>query len=57
MDIPTTESGGFNSFFNSLSSHELDELWKNKRLEGGISSLPEGLRFKIGVCYLWKNKE
>lgn len=35
-DIPTAKSGKFNDFFNSLSSAELDELWKDKKIRKKI---------------------
>lgn len=35
-DIPTAKSGNFNKFFNSLTSKELDELWKDKRIRKKI---------------------
>ncbi|MED4322124.1 hypothetical protein P9232_11765, partial [Weizmannia sp. CD-2023] len=35
-DIPTAKSGKFNEFFNSLTSSELDELWKDKRIRKKI---------------------
>ncbi|MDU4910903.1 polymorphic toxin-type HINT domain-containing protein [Clostridium baratii] len=35
-DIPTSKSGEFNKFFNSLTSEELDELWKNKQIRKKI---------------------
>ncbi|MFB6469005.1 hypothetical protein ACE38V_19820 [Cytobacillus sp. Hz8] len=35
-DIPTAISGKFNEFFNSLSSNELDELWKDKKIRKKI---------------------
>ena len=36
QDIPTAKSGGFNEFFNSLTSDELDELWKDKSIRKKI---------------------
>ncbi|WP_208585896.1 T7SS effector LXG polymorphic toxin [Gracilibacillus suaedae] len=35
-DIPTAKSGNFNKFFNSLTSSELDELWKDKKIRKKI---------------------
>ncbi|MFJ7849330.1 T7SS effector LXG polymorphic toxin [Peribacillus sp. NPDC097206] len=35
-DIPTAKSGNFNKFFNSLTSNELDELWKDKKIRKKI---------------------
>ncbi|KML39005.1 hypothetical protein VL14_16740 [Cytobacillus firmus] len=35
-DIPTAKSGNFNKFFNSLTSSELDELWKEKKIRKKI---------------------
>jgi len=35
-DIPTAKSGNFNKFFNSLTSSELDELWKDKKFRKKI---------------------
>ncbi|AGG00870.1 hypothetical protein bthur0003_19930 [Bacillus thuringiensis serovar thuringiensis str. T01001] len=35
-DIPTAKSGKFNDFFNSLSSAELDGLWKDKKIRKKI---------------------
>ncbi|WP_260484696.1 hypothetical protein [Listeria booriae] len=35
-DIPTSKSGNFNDFFNSLSVDELDEIWKDKALRKKI---------------------
>lgn len=35
-DIPTAKSGKFNDFFNSLSVHELDGIWKDKALRKKI---------------------
>ena len=35
-DIPTAKSGNFNEFFNSLTSSELDELWKDKKIRKKI---------------------
>ncbi|MFS0559426.1 LXG domain-containing protein [Terribacillus sp. 179-K 1B1 HS] len=35
-DIPTAKSGNFNKFFNSLTSSELDELWKDKKVRKKI---------------------
>ncbi|MCM3491760.1 hypothetical protein M3689_21005 [Alkalihalophilus marmarensis] len=35
-DIPTAKSGNFNKFFNSLTSRELDELWKDKKIRKKI---------------------
>lgn len=35
-DIPTAKSGHFNKFFNSLTSSELDELWKDKKIRKKI---------------------
>ncbi|WP_150283671.1 pre-toxin TG domain-containing protein [Rummeliibacillus sp. TYF-LIM-RU47] len=35
-DIPTAKSGTFNKFFNSLTSRELDELWKDKKIRKKI---------------------
>ncbi|WP_234404816.1 hypothetical protein [Paenibacillus bouchesdurhonensis] len=35
-DIPTAKSGDFSKFFNSLTSSELDELWKDKKIRKKI---------------------
>ncbi|WP_162271996.1 ribonuclease YeeF family protein [Cytobacillus oceanisediminis] len=35
-DIPTAKSGNFNRFFNSLTSSELNELWKDKKIRKKI---------------------
>jgi hypothetical protein len=35
-DIPTAKSGNFNKFFNSLTSSDLDELWKDKKIRKKI---------------------
>ncbi|WP_235989023.1 hypothetical protein [Aquibacillus kalidii] len=35
-DIPTAKSENFNKFFNSLTSSELDELWKDKKIRKKI---------------------
>jgi hypothetical protein len=35
-DISTSKSGNFNEFFNSLTSSELDELWKDKNIRKKI---------------------
>ncbi len=35
-DIPTAKGGNFNKFFNSLTSSELDELWKEKKIRKKI---------------------
>ena len=35
-DIPTAKSGNFSKFFNSLTSSELDELWKDKKIRKKI---------------------
>ena len=35
-DIPTAKSGNFNNFLNSLTSSELDELWKDKNVRKKI---------------------
>ncbi|KAJ48834.1 hypothetical protein CTM_26287, partial [Clostridium tetanomorphum DSM 665] len=35
-DIPSAKSGQFNQFFNSLTTEELDELWKNKSIRKKI---------------------
>jgi hypothetical protein len=35
-DILTAKSGKFNKFFNSLTSSELNELWKDKKIRKKI---------------------
>ncbi|MEA3318380.1 MAG: LXG domain-containing protein [Bacillota bacterium] len=35
-DIPTAKSGDFNPFFNSLTTSELDTLWKDKKVRKKI---------------------
>lgn len=35
-DIPTAKTGKFNEFFDSLTSEELDELWKDKSIRRKI---------------------
>lgn len=44
-DIPTSKKGGFNEFFNSLTSEELDELWENKSIRKKIERIKSPRRF------------